>query len=149
MPYMDCMGIVGIWQKEGSFDVLSSTTRSFLGILIALSGFRLAGHPGKKTVDTTFTQQKRRNHVLMGFTSTSLHRIGWFQEGFLSHIPFLDWLISDPTTIYSNPYAKYYITPLYVPGSKVLVLRMVIPPLIGNPYNGYIHPYEIGLMTIP
>ena len=29
----------------------------------------------------------------------------------------------------------------YVPGSKVAILGMVIPPLIGNPYNGYISPY--------
>ena len=29
----------------------------------------------------------------------------------------------------------------YVPGSKLLVLGIVIPPLIGNPYNGYINPY--------
>ena len=29
----------------------------------------------------------------------------------------------------------------YVPGSKLLVLGMVIPPLIGNPSNGYINPY--------
>ena len=28
-----------------------------------------------------------------------------------------------------------------MPGSKLLVLRMVIQPLIGNPYNGYINPY--------
>ena len=36
------------------------------------------------------------------------------------------------------------------PGSKLLVLGMVIQPLIGNPYNGYINPYStIGLMTIP
>ena len=28
-----------------------------------------------------------------------------------------------------------------VPGSKVLVLGMVIPPLIGNPHNGNINPY--------
>ena len=28
-----------------------------------------------------------------------------------------------------------------VPGSKLLVLGMVISPLIGNPYNGYINPY--------
>ena len=28
-----------------------------------------------------------------------------------------------------------------VPGSKLLLLAMVIPPLIGNPYNGYINPY--------
>ena len=29
----------------------------------------------------------------------------------------------------------------HVPGSKLLVLGMVIQPLIGNPYNGYINPY--------
>ena len=29
----------------------------------------------------------------------------------------------------------------YEPGSKLVVLGMVIPPLIGNPYNGYINPY--------
>ena len=27
------------------------------------------------------------------------------------------------------------------PGSKLLILGMVIPPLIGNPCNGYINPY--------
>ncbi len=30
---------------------------------------------------------------------------------------------------------------VYEPGSKLVVLGMVIPPLIGNPYNGYINPY--------
>ena len=30
---------------------------------------------------------------------------------------------------------------LYEPGSKLLVLGMAIPPLIGNPYNGYTNPY--------
>ena len=30
---------------------------------------------------------------------------------------------------------------LYVPRSKRLILGMVIPPLIRNPYNGYINPY--------
>ena len=29
----------------------------------------------------------------------------------------------------------------YVPWSKVAILGMVIQPLIGNPYNGYINPY--------
>ena len=29
----------------------------------------------------------------------------------------------------------------YEPGSKLLVLGMVIQPLIGNPYNWYINPY--------
>ena len=28
-----------------------------------------------------------------------------------------------------------------MPGSKLPILGMVIPPLIGNPYNGYINPY--------
>ena len=27
------------------------------------------------------------------------------------------------------------------PGSKLVALGMAIPPLIGNPYNGYINPY--------
>ena len=30
---------------------------------------------------------------------------------------------------------------IYEPGSKLLVLGMVIQPLTGNPYNGYINPY--------
>ena len=30
---------------------------------------------------------------------------------------------------------------VYEPGSKLLVLGMVIQPLVGNPYNGYINPY--------
>ena len=29
-----------------------------------------------------------------------------------------------------------------MPGSKLLILGMVIPPLIGNPYNGYVNPYD-------
>ena len=29
----------------------------------------------------------------------------------------------------------------FEPGSKLLVLGMVIQPLIGNPYTGYINPY--------
>ena len=32
-------------------------------------------------------------------------------------------------------------TATFVPWSKVAILGMVIPPLIGNPYNGYINPY--------
>ena len=28
-----------------------------------------------------------------------------------------------------------------VPGSKLVIFGMAIPPLIGNPYNGYIKPY--------
>ena len=38
-----------------------------------------------------------------------------------------------------NPSIK--ASPLCEPGSKLLVLGMVIQPLIGNPYNGYINPY--------
>ena len=40
---------------------------------------------------------------------------------------------------------------LHEPGSKLLVLGMVIQPLIGNPYNiynGYINPYGLGLMSL-
>ena len=37
----------------------------------------------------------------------------------------------------------FYFVSLHVPGSKLLILGMVIPPLIGNPYNGYINPYEV------
>ena len=29
----------------------------------------------------------------------------------------------------------------YVPWSKVAILGMVIPPVIENPYNGYVNPY--------
>ena len=37
----------------------------------------------------------------------------------------------------------------HVPGSKLLVLGMVIQPLIGNPYNGYINPYYWVEFPIP
>ena len=37
-----------------------------------------------------------------------------------------------------EPHTFEYV---YEPGSKLLVLGMVIQPLIGNPYNGYINPY--------
>ena len=30
-----------------------------------------------------------------------------------------------------------------VPGSINFLFRMVIPPLIGNPYNGYVIPYGV------
>ena len=37
----------------------------------------------------------------------------------------------------------------FEPGSKLLVLGMGdLQPLIGNPYNGYINPYELGLMSL-
>ena len=35
----------------------------------------------------------------------------------------------------------WLISIFYVPGSKLLLLGMVIPPSIGNHYNGYINPY--------
>ena len=35
------------------------------------------------------------------------------------------------------------------PGSKLVVLGMAIPPLIGNPYNGYINPYYWVEFPIP
>ena len=40
-----------------------------------------------------------------------------------------------------NPKKKVIFQPSCVPGSKLLVLGTVIPPLIGSPYNGYINPY--------
>ena len=44
------------------------------------------------------------------------------------------WELANPTL------AK--IIEIYEPGSKLLVLGMGdLPPLIGNPYNGYINPY--------
>ena len=46
-------------------------------------------------------------------------------------------------------YIYLHLAKIYEPGSKLLVLGMVIQPLIGNPYNGYINPYGLGLMTIP
>ena len=39
--------------------------------------------------------------------------------------------------LFEWPLAPY----LLEPGSKLVVLGMAIPPLIGNPYNGYINPY--------
>ena len=44
--------------------------------------------------------------------------------------------------------SDYIIMTLHEPGSKLLVLGMVIQPLIGNPYNGYINPYGLGLMSL-
>ena len=37
--------------------------------------------------------------------------------------------------------SEVWDVPRYEPGSKLVVLGMAIPPLIGNPYNGYINPY--------
>ena len=36
---------------------------------------------------------------------------------------------------------RYTVYGPFVPWSKIAILGMVIPPLIGNPYNGYINPY--------
>ena len=38
-------------------------------------------------------------------------------------------------------FCNVHVYNVYEPGSKLLVLGMVIQPLIGNPYNGYINPY--------
>ena len=40
-----------------------------------------------------------------------------------------------------NPHLVATLCSSFEPGSKLLVLGMVIQPLIGNPYNGYINPY--------
>ena len=42
---------------------------------------------------------------------------------------------------YTSVCWKVYNLSTCEPGSKLLVLEMVIQPLIGNPYNGYINPY--------
>ncbi len=41
----------------------------------------------------------------------------------------------------SIPAFQAKVLTTYEPGSKLLVLGMVIQPLIGNPFNGYINPY--------
>ena len=60
----------------------------------------------------------------------------------------LVWVYHGPLLIYLLGVAAIYfhhgvniINSVYEPGSKLLVLGMVIQPLIGNPYNGYINPY--------
>ncbi len=40
----------------------------------------------------------------------------------------------------TSSYPTWLCTMAYVPGSKLLILGMVIPPLIGNPHNWYIKP---------
>ncbi len=47
-----------------------------------------------------------------------------------------------------SPETSWIWKKAYVLGSKLLILGMVIPPLIGNPFTGYKTP-TIGLMTIP
>ena len=64
------------------------------------------------------------------------------------------WVVS----IHIQPLTKSLVTahlaPLCVPGSKLLLLGMVIPPLIGNPYTEYInpkvddHPYHRKIMGV-
>ena len=44
--------------------------------------------------------------------------------------------------IFTCMYVYIYNYIIYEPGSKLLVLGMVIQPLIGNPYNGYINPHH-------
>ena len=44
------------------------------------------------------------------------------------------WCVHDHTKV-------KYVPHLSVPGSKLPILGLVIPPLIGNPYNGHINPY--------
>ena len=39
------------------------------------------------------------------------------------------------------PFLRKNLWHSFVPWSKVAILGMVIQPLIGNPYNGYINPY--------
>ncbi len=46
-------------------------------------------------------------------------------------------------------YTIFVIIKIYVPWSKLLVLGMVIPPLIGNPYNGPCKPLLLGWWPSP
>ena len=46
--------------------------------------------------------------------------------------------LSETLDMYGNPYTPKYP---HEPGSKLLVLGMVIQPFNRNPYNGYINPY--------
>ena len=57
------------------------------------------------------------------------------------HKKYFSELSPNPQNIFATPYLGLCVGPLYGPGSKLLVLGMVIQPLIGNPYNGYINPY--------
>ena len=42
-------------------------------------------------------------------------------------------------TLAEVPHLQFASLKLYAPGSKLLIFWMVIPPLVGNPYNGYIN----------
>ena len=60
-------------------------------------------------------------------------------------IPYLQWrdkakgVAGKPTR--KSPASFRCFLSKHVPGSKLVVLGMVIQPLLGNPYNGYINPY--------
>ena len=58
-----------------------------------------------------------------------------FREDFLG-FPFIEM-----NRLFTHCEPGFGHAPTYEPGSKLVVLGMAIPPLIGNPYNGYINPY--------
>ena len=49
------------------------------------------------------------------------------------------WQLSGHLVVYESPFTNDHHF-LYVPQSKLLILGMVIPPLIGNPYIGHLKP---------
>ena len=50
-------------------------------------------------------------------------------------------LVSKSSSIREYDKISLALLMISVPWSKVAILGMVIQPLIGNPYNGYINPY--------
>ena len=60
---------------------------------------------------------------------------------------------TDPTEVNIRNFGHFSVINSTVstvePGSKLVVLGMAIPPLIGNPYNGYINPYYWVEFPIP
>ena len=83
--------------------------------------------------------------------------LGWFgvvwsPQWLLTFAPFRflsssarEHLIDDPKAQFEDQRSRQpstnMIKTIYVPGSKLLMLGMVIPPLIRNPYTVYITPY--------
>ena len=64
-------------------------------------------------------------------------RVYLFHQQFQATVLLMVGLTSRVYCDISNPRKKDTCEP----GSKLLVLGMVIQPLIGNPYNGHINPY--------
>ena len=117
----------------------------------------------------SFSSTRKRGRFLKKLPLTGLHQLkkgGGFKQFLLCnqlpswerfvHIPFVYqlpalWLVDDfPATslfgAHMFPLVPWRVIGIptkksHEPGSKLLVLGMVIQPLIGNPYSGYINPY--------